>query len=107
MRPRILKECADSLTAPFFVFQRSLNEMLVPVDWKNGNISVIEIIGDMTIVSNYRPVSINSVICKVFKSIIKDHPISYLLDNDLICIRQFGFMHGRSTSLQLLNVLDD
>ena len=39
----------------------------------------------------------------VFDSIIKDHIISYLLDNDLICIQRFGFIQGRSTSLQLLN----
>ena len=31
--------------------------------------------------------------------------MSYLLDNDLICVQQFGFMQGRSTCLQLLNDL--
>ena len=33
--------------------------------------------------------------------------MSYLLDNDLIYIQQFGFMQYRSTCLQLLNVLND
>ena len=33
--------------------------------------------------------------------------MSYLLDNDLICVQQFGFMQGRSISLQRLNVLND
>ena len=75
------------------------------MDWKNANISAIFKKGDKTIVSNDRPVSQTSVICKVFKSIIKDHLISYLLDHDLICVQQFGFLQGRSTCLQLLNVL--
>ena len=48
---------------------------------------------------------LTSVICKVFESIIKDHLISYLLDNDIICVQQFGFMQGRSTYLQILNDL--
>ena len=41
------------------------------------------------------------------KSIIKDHLISYLLDNDLVCAQQFGHMQSRSTCLQLLNALND
>ena len=47
------------------------------------------------------------VLLAVFKSSIKDHLISYLLDNDLICVQQFDFVQGRSTSLQLLDVLSD
>ena len=77
------------------------------MDWKKANLSAIFKKGDKTIASNYRTVSLSSVICKVFESIIKDHLISYLLDNDPICVQQFGFMQGRSTSLQLLNVLID
>ena len=80
--------------------------MHVPVDWKNANISAIFMKGDKTIGSNYHRVSQTSVICNVFESIIKDHLISYLLDNDLICVQQFGFMQGRSTSLQLLRLTE-
>ena len=43
----------------------------------------------------------------MFESIIKDHIILYLLDNDLISVHKFGFIQGRSTSLQLLNALND
>ena len=51
--------------------------------------------------------SVLQALSAVFESIIKDHLISYLLDNDLICIQQLGFMQGRSTCLQLLNVSND
>ena len=100
IHPCILEECADSLTVPLMeLFRRLFNEMHVPVDWKNANMLSIINKGDETIVLNYRKVSLTSVISKAFESIIKDHLISYLLDNDFICVQQFGFMLGRSTCL--------
>ena len=79
--------------------------MHVLVDWKYANISAILKKGDETIASNYRSVSLARFICKVFESSIMDHLLSYLLDNYLICVQQFGFILGRSTCLQLINVL--
>ena len=32
--------------------------------------------------------------------------INYLLDNNLLHEKQYGFIKGRSTSLQLLNIMD-
>ena len=43
----------------------------------------------------------------MFESIIKDHLISCLLDNGLICVQKFGFMLDISTCLQPLNVSND
>ena len=33
--------------------------------------------------------------------------MSYLLRSDLLTNQQYGFVHGRSTMLQLLHMLDD
>ena len=77
IHPHILKRCANSLTVPLSaLFRRSFNEMHVPVDWKNANISAIFKKGDKTIVQNYLAVSSTSVIYKVIKSIINDHLLS-------------------------------
>ena len=38
--------------------------------------------------------------------IIREHTMKYFLNNKLFTNKQFGFLNGRSTSLQLLNVLD-
>jgi len=52
-------------------------------------------------------VSSTSVICKLLESIVRDHIMSYLLRSDLLSNQQYGFVHGRSTMLQLLHMLDD
>ena len=56
--------------------------------------------------ANYRPVSLTSVCCKLLESFIRDDIMKYLTDNKLISSRQYGFIKGRSTSLQLLHILD-
>ena len=38
--------------------------------------------------------------------IIRDHTMEHLLRNILLSNKQYGFVHGRSTMLQLLNMLD-
>ena len=81
--------------------------MDVPNDWKLANISAIFKKGDKSLPSNYRPVSLTCVICKVMESIVRDSLMQHLVNNNLISLKQFGFIKGRSTTLQLLNVLND
>ena len=38
--------------------------------------------------SNYRPVSLTYVTCKVMESIIRDHIMSYFLENKLFSYKQ-------------------
>ena len=47
------------------------------------------------------------MICKVLESIIRDHSMTQLLKNELLSSQQHGFIKGRSTALQLLNMLDN
>ena len=57
--------------------------------------------------SNYRPVSLTNVIWKVMEAIIRDHVMKYFLDNDFFSNKQFAFLKGISTVLQLLNIIDE
>ena len=54
----------------------------------------------------YWPVSLTIVACKIAESLIRDHIIIHLISNSLFSSKQFGFIKGRSTILQLLHVLD-
>ena len=44
--------------------------------------------------------------CKVLESVIRDAIVNHIISNDLFSTRQYGFIPGRSTSLQLLKMLD-
>ena len=57
-------------------------------------------------VSNYRPVSLTSVVCKIAESLRNDHIMIHFISNSLFSSKHFGFIKGRSTVLQLLHVLD-
>jgi len=54
----------------------------------------------------YWPVSLTIVACKIAESLIRDHIIIHFISNSLFSSKQFGFIKGRSTILQLLHVLD-
>ena len=58
-------------------------------------------------VNNFRPVSLTCILCKVMKSIVRDKIMQHFVLNKLFTNRQFGFLKGRSTVSQLLQILDD
>ena len=88
LHPKFLKETASELSKPLcLIFRKSLNESL-PVDWKLGNIIPIFKKGDR---ENYRPISLTSVICKVFESIIRENIISHMTSNSLFANEQHIF----------------
>ena len=55
---------------------------------------------------NYRPVSLTSLVCKILESLVRDAMLNFLTANKTLTNKQFGFLCGRSTVLQLLKVID-
>jgi len=53
--------------------------------------------------SNYQPISLSSIPCKIIEGFIRDHIMKCLNDNN----NQYGFLKGRSTMLQLLRTMDE
>ncbi len=107
IHPRFLKELAKELSKPLaMLFNKSLNDSKLPEIWKRAKITAIFKKGDRKHPGNYRPVSLTSVVCKVLEKIVREHVIHHFKNNKLFTDRQYGFLDGRSTSLQLLKVLD-
>jgi hypothetical protein len=107
VHPRVLKELSTHLSKPLaYLFNRSLLDSKVPADWQVSNVAVIHKRGSKSNVGNYRPISLTSIVCKQMESIIRDHIMDHFTANNLFSKKQFGFMKGRSTVLQLLKVLD-
>ena len=57
--------------------------------------------------SNYRPISLTSVACKVFESLIKCHLLEYLSVNKMLSNDQHGFLLNKSTCTNLLEAIND
>ena len=105
--PRILQETSDILCGPLsVVFRRSLEEGVVPEDWKRGNITPIFKSGSKMTPGNYRPVSLTCIVCKLMESIIRDNIVSHLNRYALIHSSQHGFTAGRSCQTNLIEYLD-
>ena len=57
--------------------------------------------------SNYRPVCLNCILCKIQESMIGNDIIAHMSTNSPVSNRQFGFISGQSTILQLLQVIEE
>ncbi len=75
---------------------------MVPTDWRLAIICPIHKKGDPEDVSNYRPVSLTSLICQIFERILKRALFSFLSDTRSISPYQHGFLPRRSCLSNLL-----
>jgi hypothetical protein len=106
--PRVLWETREVISYPLMViFNKSLETGTVPDDWKRAEVVALFKKGSRAERGNYRPVSLTSVSCKVLESLVRDHIMNYMLLNNLLSDKQYGFVKGRSTMLQLLHMLDN
>ena len=107
IHPRILKEAAPSLApALAILYNNTLKSHEVPDEWRTALITAIFKKGDKSDPSNYRPISLTCIICKVLESIIYDHIVQHMVNNKLFSKSQYGFISKRAAALQLLNVLE-
>ena len=101
--PKILKETVEQISTPLaHVFNISLQEGMVPLEWKEANIIPLFKKGSRKKSVNYRPVSLTSVICKLLETIIRDHMMDFLVKHKLINPSQHGFLKARSCLTNLL-----
>ena len=105
--PGILAQAADELAKPFtLLFRKSLESGKIPKEWKTAYVTPIFKKGSKLTPSNYRPVSLTCIACKVMEKVVRARVMKHLQDNNLISMEQHGFVPGRSTITQLLEVLD-
>jgi len=108
LSPRVLKEVKEKICEPLgltIILQRSIDEGVVPDDWRQANISPIYKKGCKAQTANYRPVSLTSQVSKLCESLIRDAVVEHLENNRLIRDSQNGFRSGRSCLSNLLEFL--
>ena len=105
--PKTPKKLAETILEPLEkMFNLSLQSSKMPEEWKIGEISAIFKKGNRRSPMNYRPVSLTSIVCKLLESLVREEIISHMRSNKLFSSYQYGFIDKRSTTLQLLYVLD-
>ena len=104
----VLKELAFNL-APILthLYQQSLNTSTLPEEWKSAFITPVFKKGKRSYPLNYRPISLTSIVCKIFEHIVASQVTNHLEANNILCNNQFGFRTGHSCEFQLLLTIDD
>ena len=98
----------DSACLPLsIIYNKSMLTGKLSDIWKKSIITPIFKKGDPTVYSNYRPVALTSVACKIMESVLRDFILDYLLRHKLLNKSQHGFLKGHSTGCQLLECFDD
>ncbi|CAG4956470.1 unnamed protein product [Colias eurytheme] len=94
----VLKTCAPELSPILTrLFRLSFKMGVVPKAWKLANIQPVPKKGSRADPSNYRPISITSIICKIMERILNYRLLTHLESNDILNDRQYGFRKKRST----------
>ena len=104
----VLKNCEPELSYILAkLFNKCLKEPCFPHCWKVSSVvPVFKNVGERSTAKNYRPVSLLSVVSKVFEKLV-NNKISYHLENcGLFSDFQYGFRSSRSTA-DLLTVVSD
>ena len=105
---KLLLEIVEQISIPLAtVFNLSLEEGVVPLEWKEANIIPLFKKGSRNKSENYRPVSLTSEICKLLERLIKDHLVDFLVKYKLINPSQHGFLKARSCLINILCFLED
>ena len=108
LHPFFLKKLSDELKGPLcLIFNNSISEGMLPDKWKEAAITALHKKGKKDLPSNYRPVSLTSIICKIMEKIIREEIINHMKRNELFSDKQYGFINKRSTTLQLLKLMDE
>ena len=103
-----LKECANEI-APVLshIFQLSIDAGELPKDCRNANVSPFFKKGSRHTVSNYRPVSLACVCCKLLVHIICHQSLNHLKQHSILTPLQHGFRSGHSCETQRITTTKD
>ena len=100
---RFLKDYADDISKFLkIIFQNSYNTGDLPRDWLTEDVIPIFKQGKKNLASNYRPVSLTAITCKLMEHIIHTDIIQHCDSQNLLQNCQHGFRKQHSCESQLI-----
>ena len=108
INPRLLKEGCRILKSPLCrLFNMSIELGRFPNGWKLANVTPVFKKESPSNVSNYRPISLISVLGKVMERCVYKHIYNFLSQNNVLTNNQSGFSPGDSAVNQLLYMTNE
>lgn len=100
---RLLKDSAYVLT-PYLklIFNLSLSAGIFPNDWKIARVAPVHKSEKKDDCGNYRPISVLSLVSKLFEKLVYEQVNNYLINNNILTPHQSGFRRSYSTCISLL-----
>ena len=92
---------------PSKLFNKSLQDSVLLVDWVSANVCPVYKKGDKQSVSNYCPISLTCIVSKLLEKIVHKHLYAMLESHDLLRDHQFGFRRKQSTTSLLMTAVHD
>jgi len=89
------------------IYSLSIHSGIFPSNWKIAKVVPLHKKGIISVVENYRPISLLNAASKPLESIIRQHILTHLKQNSIIGECQHGFLPKHSTITQLISCLDD
>ena len=108
VHPLLLNKLADSMSSPLsIIYNLSLTTGKVPQIWKEGVVTAIfKNKGKRSHASNYRAITLTSIVCKILEKIIVELLEAHLRRNLLKTAKQHGFTPKKSTTTNLIEALN-
>ena len=108
LKPLVLRELREVIVPMLVViFQRSIETGWVAKGWNDANVCPLFKKGDKSIASNYRPISLTCILCKVLEHIFASNLVTHLDSHQLLYDLQHGFRSKRSCETQLVMLMED
>ena len=104
LAPNITKICCVPLS---ILFQKSLNENLVPFQWLEACITAIHKKGLKNLFENYKPASITSIIGKLMESMVRDKLVIHMEINNVLSEKQHGFVSNNNCMTNLFICMEN
>ena len=107
---KFLKLCKSIILKPLvLIFNKSVLTGEYPDELKIAKVIPLFKSGDKTLVNNYRPISLLSIINKLFEKLIYKRLREFLIKFNVLYIYkyQFGFRSGYSTDMALIEIVDN
>ena len=103
----VIKNCFGELSDILrHIFDLSLQTGIFLDPLKIAKVTPVFKTGDLREISNYRPISVLPCFSKILERIMHNRLYSYLLNEQILYLKQFGFQKGHSTEYTIAQLAD-